>query len=337
MTHRELSEGLNDLIFNLSLEYEREQMNQDKNNPNYIENFIKKKIDKYNGDIGHIPTGCMVSGSKVQYREKNMNKIFTWSNTDYQCYYGALLQNICNIVIHPINLQNLQKNILTNKQIVEIEEILVEWMNEYPYTDYLSKIPKILHKFYFFPSHSGTIIFFYPKFHQTNFENYIKENPLSETDFEMLSEKLYGTSGYRGTELSILIKDEEGNIKFEDIEREEYYPIWQLYNQNITPNIIEQWDSYIEYYKISDFLGFCIDGNEVTFIKLKDMPNSQIKILEDDDIILFKDYTKVNQSIMETHIGKKDMKICISNNRSIFIFKSKQIIFVDDNDKIILK
>ena len=115
MTHRELSEGLNDLIFNLSLEYEREQMNQDKNNPNYIENFIKKKIDKYNGDIGHIPTGCMVSGSKVQYREKNMNKIFTWSNTDYQCYYGALLQNICNIVIHPINLQNLQKNILTNK------------------------------------------------------------------------------------------------------------------------------------------------------------------------------------------------------------------------------
>ena len=105
MTHRELSEGLNDLIFNLSLEYEREQMNQDKNNPNYI-------------------------------------------------------------------------------------------------------------------------------------ENYIKENPLSETDFEILSEKLYGTSGYRGTELSILIKDEQGNIKFEDIEREEYYPIWQLYNQNITPNII---------------------------------------------------------------------------------------------------
>ena len=41
MTHRELSEGLNDLIFNLSLEYEREQMNQDKNNPNYIENYIK--------------------------------------------------------------------------------------------------------------------------------------------------------------------------------------------------------------------------------------------------------------------------------------------------------
>lgn len=247
-------------------------------------------------DSGIIEKGCCVSSlKKMPPNWNDKKKSVKWECGYHQAFTIPLLNFCTSQVIHPINLQNFQKNILTNKQKERIIQIFLKTLKSCPVCKLIPfAIPEILKPYYRLPNNCGTII---------QFNATIDRNIL---DYDIKSEEpiLIDTEGYRGVGLSVLHKD-----GFSFVNRDEYYPIWQLHKEYITPNVIDSFYDSTEGFKINSNLTIYIHDNDRKPI---DKNINEAIVISDEDIF------KLNNEELFKMIDEKPVLINY-NNSKLFI------------------
>ena len=207
-------------------------------------NYNKFTLGLYNiipgDDYGIIEKGCCVSSLIKMPRDfENKNKSVKWNCKYHQAFLIPLLHFCLSQVVHPINLQNLQKNILTSKQKKELIHIFLKTLKSCPVCDRLSDEPEILKPYYRLPNNCGTII-------QCRLT---LDKKVIEYDIKSDESILIDTNGYRGTGLYVLHKN-----GFSSVHTDNYYPIWQLHKNYITPHVIDSFYDNVDVFKINDYL-----------------------------------------------------------------------------------
>ena len=221
--------------------------------------FIKNLHHKYDGVEDTIEKGCCVS-SRKSFEEtywEDYNKVHKWDCNYHQAFYVALVQKYMADIVHPINLANLQNNMLTCEQQNKIKDLINKNLSKCPLCPYTDDKPESLKPFYRLPMQSGTINIYDPT---------IDRNIL---DYDITSEEpvLIDTTGYRGTGLYVIHR--EGIVP---VNTNEYYPIWNIFKEYITPKVIKSYDDCTEGFIINDNLMFSFNDN-----KWHDISNDTIK------------------------------------------------------------
>ena len=220
--------------------------------------FIKTLHQDYIGDVNMIETGCCVcSAKKLTDFWEDYNKVHKWDCNYHQAFYVALVQKYMADIVHPINLANLQNNMLTCEQQNKIKDLINKNLSKCPLCPDIDDKPESLKPFYRLPVQSGTINIFDPT---------IDRNIL---DYDITTEEpvLIDTTGYRGTGLYVIYR--EGIVP---VNTEEYYPIWNIFKDYITPKVIKSYYSCTEGFIINDNLMFSFNDN-----KWHDISNDTIK------------------------------------------------------------
>ena len=221
--------------------------------------FIKNLHHNYDGVEDTIEKGCCVSSRKSfegTYWE-DYSKGHEWNCDCHKVLYVSLIQKYLADVVHPINLEHSQNNKLTVEQQNKIKELVNNNLKICPLCPLIRNEPDVIKPFYRLPVQSGTIIMFGPTIDSNILDNNITtEEPV-----------LIDTTGYRGTGLYVIHR--EGIVP---VNRDEYYPIWNIFKDYITPKVIKSYYNCTEGFIINDNLMFSFNDN-----KWLDISNDTIK------------------------------------------------------------
>lgn len=213
------------------------------------ETFIKNLHHNYDSVEDTIEKGCCVSSRKSfegTYWE-NYSKVHEWDCNYHKVFYVSLIQKYLADIIHPINLANMQNNKLTFEQQNKIKELVNNNLKICPLCPLIINKPDIIKPFYRLPVQSGTIIMFGPTIDSNILDNRITtEEPV-----------LIDTTGYRGTGLYVI-----HNKGIVPVNREEYYPIWNIFKNYITPKVIKSYYNFTDGFIVNDNLMFSFNDNK---------------------------------------------------------------------------
>ena len=236
--------------------------------------FIKNEHDRFKENNSNMNRKCCIS-SKTSFRNtfwENKNKVHEWNCGFHQAFYVSIIQKYMADVIHPINLQNLQKNQLTSDQQQKIKTYIKNNLDKCPICSCscIKDKPNKLKPYYRLPVRSGTIIIFEPYIDQDILDSSITSNkPI-----------LIDTEGYRGIGLYVV---HSNGITAVDID--EYYPIWNIYEDFITPSVIKSFFNYNNGYRINSNIFYSFHDNKFCKISLnklnKDWDNLTLDILNE--------------------------------------------------------
>ena len=271
---------------------------------NNYEDFILELHNIVPGDnSGVIEKGCCVSSFRkmpTDWRDKQ--KSVKWECGYHKAFILPLLEYCTAQVVHPINLQNLQKNILKEEQKKNIIKIFMSNLESCPVCRRLCKEPDVLKTYYRLPNNSGTII-----------ERNLKlDSEIIESDIKLEEPILIDITGYRGTGLYVLHKN-----GFSPVNRFEYYPVWQLHLNYITPKVINSFYDSTEGFKINDSITICIYGNDKKYI---------IKNINDATIISYQNTYQYNKEKLLKLVNKKPVLINFNNSKLFLQKTNKEIV-----------
>jgi len=270
--------------------------------------FIRNLHDTYEGTNDRIEHGCCVCSKtslKGNYWE-GYEKVLTWSCDCHSVFYVPLIQKILADVVHPINLEHSQNNILTKSQQNSIKNKLNIYTKKCPLCPQLNDKPDCLKPYYRLPVQSGTIIMF----GLTIDPNIVDKDITSEEPI------LIDVTGYRGTGLHVVHKN-----GISEVERDEYYPIWHLYHNYITPKVIGSFDDCTEGFHINENLMYSfLDDLWYSFGS-----DNQDQLDENQNEY---EWDKVNIK----NISEKEITVRYSDNK--FIILSKTSCILNDNDDV---
>tara|TARA_B110000879_G_scaffold212854_1_gene311394 strand:- start:2700 stop:3536 length:837 start_codon:yes stop_codon:yes gene_type:complete len=248
--------------------------------------FIKNLYNDYDGIEDTIEKGCCVSSRKSfkgTYWE-SYNKVHKWKCNHHKIFYISMIQKYLADVVHPINLANIQNNILTLEQQNKIKELVNSNIKKCPLCPLLYDKPDNIKPYYRLPVQSGTIIMFGPTIDPAIVDyNITNEEPV-----------LIDTTGYRGTGLYVIHSKGITNVNCEN-----YYPIWDIYKDFITPKVIKSFHNCVDGFIVNSNIMFSFIDNKWCDIsdnnKLYDCDNYTVKDITNDVITI--NYNK-NKSVI---------------------------------------